>query len=195
MLLSADEIKSEIERGNLIIDPFDQRFFKPSSYLFRLGNRFRRWKKSTQPLKLWSPQSEINQIGEIVKSSEISLYPNEILLSCTLEAIQMPYDLVGILSTPSHLARFGISVNLNSTLVSPGFGADSPSKLTLEIVSFNPAIIQLKSGIPICHLIIFRISNAVKLSTELRNSIYEGREAPCPPLLFEEFKDLLNNDG
>ena len=38
MILTAKEIKKEVKKGNIIIDPFDEKCLKPNSYIYHLGD-------------------------------------------------------------------------------------------------------------------------------------------------------------
>ena len=194
MFLSADEIREEIESDRLVIDPFEPKLLKTSSYVLRLGEGFRQWKRKAEPVELWAQNAGWNHLDPITQAGEINLEPGVVMLASTLEKVGMPNHLVGILSTLSHLARFGVSVNQNAFWVSPGFGSSNPTQFTLELVSFNPSPVSIKSGIPVCHLIIARTSKEAHSVLRLHKSVYEGREAPGEPLLFEEFHPILDRD-
>jgi dCTP deaminase len=194
VFLSADEILQEIESGELKIEPFDRGLLKPSSYVMRLGEWHRTWNCGPEPVKVWSENASRNHLNPVLRSAKLNLAPGTFVLSSTLEKIAMPDKLVGIMSTLSHLARFGVFINLSSVLISPGFGEESPTALTLEVVSYNPSPITLQSGIPVCHLMVARTSGAMKAAMTLYKSVYEGKDVPSGPLLFEEFHRILGAD-
>lgn len=194
MFLSADEIHEEIESGHLVIDPFNPDFLKSASYVLRLGNCYRQWKRKDDPLDLWAKNAAIDRLAPKIYAKSINLDPGVVLLGSTVEKVGIPNHLVGILSTLSHLARFGVSVNQSALWLSPGFGSINPTPLTLEIVSTNPSPVSIRTGIPVCHLIIARISKRKRSTLRLDKSIYEGREAPEGPFLFEEFYSIIDCD-
>lgn len=189
MFLSAQEIRAEVGCGRLVIDPFDPQMLKPASYVLTLGGRFRTWGCRTSPLDL-SSRDAASALGPPQTLSAITLQDRTFVLACSAEIIGLPMDLVGIISTLSHVARFGISTHLDSWLVSPGFGHTEPTALTLELVSCNPSPVTLDSGMPVCHISFARASGVPDPTLFLATSIYEGKEAPSPPLLVDEFPSL-----
>ena len=190
MFLSPDEIRAEIEAGNLLIDPFCPELLKPSSYVLRLGDAWRRWEAGTEIISLWSPPNALST-PPLFTMSRIVLRQGEFVLGATLEKIALGPGLVGILSTLSHVARYGVSTNNNSLLVSAGFGMHTPTALTLELSSVNPSPIEIRSGMPICHLAFMRMSTSTDDRLPLTRSIYEGQIAPSSPQLYAEFAAIL----
>jgi dCTP deaminase len=189
MFLSADEISNEIETGRLVVQPFARELLKPASYVLRISDRWRQWKVSKEPINTWSADSIEQHIEPVVQQNAFDIRPFQLVLASTIERIGMPSDLMGVLSTLSHLARFGICVHLNSCFVSPGFGNQVSTALALEIFSTNSSPIRLEAGMPVCHLAFARTTSA-KDAGVLSRSIYEGSDSLSPPRLFEEFHFL-----
>ena len=195
MFLSANEIASEVREGRLRIDPFNPDFLKPASYVLRLGNSWRAWSKADEPIEVWSERAGESQLGSLFHSDECVLRIGNVVLGSTMERLRLPNGLVGLVMNLSHLARFGISVHFQAGLVSPGFGTTVSTALTLELASFNPSPLKLRAGMPVCHLAIARVAEDSDSGNSLARSIYEGREVPCPPMLYEEFKSVTNLDS
>jgi len=191
MFLSADQIEGAVRGGALRIEPFDRQLLKPTSYVLRLGDGFRRWDPAAGVVDPWAPDASSAALGAIERGPEIVLRPGEFVLAETLETISMPSHLVGLLSTLSHWGRFGLSADNGSWLVSAGYGAGAPTRLTLELVSTNPLPLRLRAGLPVCHLLFARADSAHGESGPLARSVYEGLETPSPPQLFEEFHALV----
>lgn len=187
MFLTANDIRDAVGSGQVVIEPFEASLLKPASYVLRFSNKWRRWIKSDEPILVWSGEASKNHLSPVETADEVLISPGEFVLASTTEAISLPRDLVGWISTLSHLARFGISIHNDSFLVSPNFGAGEPTPLTLEIHSTNPSPLRIKSGTPACHLAFARATSNPAAEIRLRKSIYEGREAPCEPMLYEEF--------
>jgi len=61
------------------------------------------------------------------------LHPGRLYLAHTEERISLPKNVIGLLHTRSTYARFGLDCLRSSAFVSPGFGADRPMPLVLEI--------------------------------------------------------------
>jgi dCTP deaminase len=200
MFLSADAIREKVQGDNdLSIEPFARELLKPASYVMRLGNQTRRWAMGNDdgpppPVVIWG-ESETDEQPEDVQSNVpmITVSPGEVVLVTTKERISTPSDLVGFISTLSHLARYGLSAHCNSFLVSPGFGLGSPTPLTLELSSVNPRPLILRPGMPICHLSFARVEDPTHdLEGALGRSVYQGDTGPSGPKLETEFRPILD---
>ena len=192
MFLSAHQIRQEIESGRIVINPFTPGLLKPASYVLRLGDRTCQWTRREEAINVWSPCAGEKHLGSVIRADDFILPSGGFALASTLERVSVPNDLVGIISTLSHLARFGLSVHANSFWVNPGFGMHTQTFLTLELASVNPSAIHLKSGIPVCHLSFARTSSKPTVENPLTRSVYEGRDPLAIPMLFEEYS-FLNN--
>ena len=190
MFLSANEIQDFVASGELIIDPFSLENFKPASYILMLGNRWRKWFASSDPIDVGKPLDEERLLSPIVTSDEYILSKSELCLAATVEKLSLPQNLIGIVAPLSHISRWGLNINLGSLIVSPRFGGTIPTGLTLELVSHNPSPLKLRTGLPICHLAFIEVSHSENL-LPLNKSIYEGRETPSGPFLNEELAKLL----
>src|SRR5437879_13436819 len=122
MFLSATEIRSEVESGRLVIDPFSPDLLKPASYVLRVSDRWRLWKKTGASIDPWSSQSAEDHLESVTQQPTFDIPPLGFVHASTIERVSLPDDLAGILSTLSHLARFGLSAHLNPFLVSPALG-------------------------------------------------------------------------
>jgi dCTP deaminase len=196
MLLSASAIKEEVEGNAGLIDPFEERWLKPASYVLRLDSAIRRLKDSTEPIVLWGEDAKDPEVNDPEQCSAITIEPGKVLLASTLERVSMPLHLAGVIGTLSHLARCGVSVHCNSFLVSPGFGLASPTPLTLELTSVNSRPIVLDPTAPICHLMLMKVASPEQdpdLDRPLEHSAYEGDKGPEGPKYVEEFGRVLGN--
>ena len=190
MFLSASEIQDLVASGELLIEPFSPENLKPASYVLRLSNRWRRWFPSHEPIDLTASVDAGKHLSPIFTSEEYVLSNTEFCLAATIERLSLPPNLVGIVTPLSHVARWGLSVGLGSSIVSPEFGAITPTSLTLELAAHNPSPLKLRAGLPISHLAFMRVTPGSD-SRPLDRSIYEGQEAPAGPLLAEEWNMRL----
>lgn len=190
MFLSADEIKVAVEAGQLGIRPFFPELLKPASYVLRLDNEFLEWKRRRGSVRIMSAAASEGWVRSR-RRRDVLISRGAFFLGRTLESLAMPHDLVGLISNLSHLSRFGLSVNGGSFWINPGFGSAQPTKLTLELSAVNPNALRLVAGMPVCHVAFTRVSPGRRLPLSLRRSIYEGRDTPAAPMLFEEFNEVL----
>ncbi|APZ94398.1 dCTP deaminase [Fuerstiella marisgermanici] len=189
MFLNAEQITAKRSESALLIEPFDRELLKPVSYVLRLGHKVRRWAKSDKAIDVWSNNCSESVLGPIETFSEITVNRGELLLVNSHERIGLTDGLLGVITTLSHISRFGISVTSDSHLVSPGFGKDASCELTFEITSHNPNPVRLRAGLPICHLLLANVE-AASGKTRLANSVYESLPTPFGPALFEEFASI-----
>lgn len=194
MFLIAAEIEAHVAAGDLKILPFRSDLLKPSSYVLRLGRRFALWKQMESSIRPWSV-SYGNECLETREDEKLfSLRPGEFVLASTEEAVSFPQSLLGMLSTLSHVARCGVSVLCNSNLVSPGFGGQQATRLTLEISNHNRQEVVLEAGMPICHLAFARVGSGRYMSSPVMRSVYEGEPAPLGPRMLDEFRKLKTEE-
>ncbi|MBD3352316.1 MAG: hypothetical protein GF364_12590 [Candidatus Lokiarchaeota archaeon] len=189
MFLSANEIQNSVDSGELVIEPFNYKHLKPISYVLQLSNHWLNWSISKEPIALTDSCNTNNLLSSIFSSEEYVLSNNDFCLGSTIEKVSLPDDIAAVIAPLSHIARWGLCVNLGSLFVSPGFGNTCPTSLTLELKSQNPSPLLLKSGLPICHLAFTRVRPG-KMSYPLNRSVYDGLEAPLGPLMELEWSKM-----
>jgi dCTP deaminase len=189
MLLSGSTIKSELEVGNIYIEPFDPSNLRLASYVLSLGPRFRRWRASNESVPLWSAAAGSDHLEPPIESQELVIGPGEFVLGCTAEAISVSIKQYAIISPLSHIARFGLGINCGADFVNPGFGTRIPSRLTLELFNHNSSALTLTAGMPIAHL---RFGMVIGASEQLPlgASVYEGNDPVTIPRFFEEWSTV-----
>jgi dCTP deaminase len=188
-MLSSAEILAERSAGSLQIQPFSKIQMKGASYVLRLGSRFRRWLAGDVPVQLWSPDAAANALSTPEFAESLCIGPGDLVLGCTLESISLGSGLAGQISPLSHVARFGLGVTCGADFINPGFGSSVPSPLTLELFNHNVRPLELRAGMPLAHLRLFKVTRT-KESAPLR-SIYEGVDPLTSPLLHEEWSVTL----
>lgn len=177
-----------------MIDPFDVRLLKPCSYVLRLGAECMVWRAGGQPISIADYEPSPEDFDRL-HTDDVCLQNGALVLCGTMERIAVPEHLFGVLSTTSHLARFGISVHQGSMYVSPGYGHLNPSGLTLEMTCCNPNAVRLRRGLPACHIAFFEVNGPGTPNATLATSVYEGKQAPSPPLFAREMASILDTIG
>ena len=190
MFLSSLAISQMVSQGQIRIEPFERNRLKPASYLLHLGSRFRRWKYSQSPIEIWAKDACVDRLEPFEETDSITIEAGGFVLACSIERISMPVSHLGLVTTLSHLARVGISLQLNANLVSPGFGSSGPTHLAFEIANHNPNPIRLRAGMPVGHLCIAAVSCPAVEDIVLGTSVYEMRDPLDAPILFEELSQL-----
>lgn len=182
MVLSGRAIAAACVDGQVRIHPYSEDRLRAASYVLHLATRFRQWRATSVPINLWRVIDE-EELVPVVRARSFILGPGEFVLAQTAEVLTLPLHLAGQLSPLSHVARFGLSIHCGADWVSPGFGAEVPTALTLEIVNHNASPVVIEAAMPICHLRFIPVTRPLKEATR---SVYEGRDPLLAPQLFEE---------
>lgn len=190
MWLSANQIAQLTQARVVVIEPFDCKLLKPASYVLRLGNAWLLWKDIGESVSIADFEASDSHL-ERRQAEQLLLNPGQPVLATSLERIQLPSNLMGLLSTLSHVARFGVNVLQGSSFVSPDFGRSAPTALTFELVNSNPNPVWLRSGMPICHIGFQQLLDPGTPNSALQRSVYEAQAVPAPPMYLEEFKQFL----
>ncbi|MBN1280777.1 MAG: hypothetical protein JXA00_03925 [Candidatus Thermoplasmatota archaeon] len=151
MLLSDRSIAQLLKKKHLIITP--PPMLKSASIRLHLSNQFAR------------------PGGAVQRKSTYRLRPKTLLLSSTLEHIQMPNDHAGLYDGSTTLARVGITSHMGSMLISPG----SKGNLTLEIFNASDATFRLQAGMRIGQLLILKLDTPVA-HPQPTLSTYKGKK-------------------
>lgn len=145
MILSDASIEKRLLSGSLVVEPLFLGAIQPASIDLRLGNL----------IKIANPDGWVEL--DLEKTGRYRLKPLDFVLGATLEWIEIPNDLVGILVGKSSRAREGIQVEA-AGYVDPGWRGN----LTLEIAHLSPLPAVLFAGMPICQLRLERIDGKVE---------------------------------
>jgi dCTP deaminase len=131
MILTGDEIKAEVEKGNIIINPFYVERIEPNSYGFRLGKKLLVYNDKVLDVKKPSLYSEIE-----IPESGYCLKPNKFYLGSTLETMGGKYHASKLFASRS-VSCLGMWIHFSAPLGHTG----ALIRWTLEIAVTNPVII------------------------------------------------------
>ena len=180
MILGNQEIRGRLRASDLVIDPFEPTCLNECTYVLRLDRYFRSWQDG-DPVNVAEPIGD-DHLSDRFQLETLRIKRGDFFLGASLEKLSIPNDLVGMLSTTSHMARFGLSFVQSSTVVRPGFGIHIPTAVTYEISMLNPSTVMIPALTPVCHLMLVEVSAFENLaSVETSRSIYEGLPAPSSP--------------
>jgi dCTP deaminase len=87
-------------------------------------------------------------------NESLSLKPNECVLACSYEKINMPNGYFGFIQTKGSLARLFVTIHCCDAQVDPGFNG----KITYEIINFSKMTIKIKPKQLVGNLYIFKCS-------------------------------------
>ena len=188
MVLSDNTIRSEIEGGRIVIDPFDPGLVQPSSVDVRVDNRFRVFQNSRYPyIDVRQPMEDLTELVEVDGDEPFILHPGEFVLGQTLERVTLPNDLVARLEGKSSLGRLGLLIHSTAGFVDSGFSGN----LTLELSNVANLPITIYHGMPIGQLSFMRMDAPVErpYGSSETGSKYQGQDEPTPSRFYLNFSD------
>ena len=151
MILPDHALRSLIESGTLIIDPYESSSIGPTSIDLRVGGTIVVYSSTRIDLGRMTP--DVVKI-DMDPESGYELPPSGFVLARTLERIQMPNGFQGFIETKGDIARAGLQVHNGDGHVDPG----SNHTITLEITNLNTIPVVLRPGIWICQLFVHELS-------------------------------------
>ena len=149
MILTDKEILIEIEKGTILVEPFDRSFLGSNSYDVHLGKYLANYRDSVLDAK------KHNEIDTFVIPEEgIVLQPNKLYLGVTKEYTET-HAHVPFLEGKSSTGRLGIDIHATAGKGDVGFC----NTWTLEISVTQP--VKIYAGMPIGQLIYFKVEGEV----------------------------------
>ena len=187
MLLSDRDIRAEIDKGRIVLQPWEPELVQPSSVDVRLDRYFRVFNNSAYThIDPAQQQDDLTAIVEPVGDEPFVLHPGEFVLGSTLEVVTLPDDLAARLEGKSSLGRLGLLTHSTAGFIDPGFSGH----ITLELANVANLPITLWPGMKIGQLCFFRLSSAAEFpyGSEKYGSRYQGQRGPTPSRSFLNFK-------
>ena len=179
MILSDKTILKEIEKGNIIINPFLKSCLGSNSYDVHLGTVLALYKEKILDSK---KHNEIDIIK--IPKGGIILKPNELYLGITEEYTET-HGFVPFLEGKSSVGRLGIDIHSTAGKGDVGFC----NYWTLELSVKRP--VKIYSGMPIGQLIYFKVKGKVILPYYKRETAKYTKKQPLPieSMLWKDFSD------
>ena len=177
MILSDRDIRSAIEAGRIVIDPFTPEAIQPSSVDLHVDRRFRVFRNNRYPfIDVRTDQPDLTELVEIDPEQPFILHPGEFVLGSTLERVSLPDDLVARLEGKSSLGRLGLLIHSTAGYVDPGWDGN----LTLELSNVANLPITLYYGMKIGQISFQRMSSPVEVAygDDRIGSKYRGQTDP-----------------
>ncbi|MDX6365244.1 MAG: dCTP deaminase [Nocardioidaceae bacterium] len=186
MLLSDRDIRSEIDRNRVVLDPFDAEMIQPSSIDVRLDRYFRVFENHRYPhIDPAEDQPDLTRPVEPTGDDPFILHPGEFVLGSSYEVITLPDDIAARLEGKSSLGRLGLLTHSTAGFIDPGFSGH----VTLELSNVATLPIKLWPGMKIGQLCFFRLSSPSDhpYGSEKYGSRYQGQRGPTPSRSFQQF--------
>ena len=192
MVLSDKTIKEYLEKGNILIDPLDEKDIQPASVDLHIDNGILVFKNSSEPfIDLRKELPNLTEKIEIQKEVPFMLHPGEFVLASTIERIKLGTNVVGRLEGKSSLGRVGLLIHSTAGYVDPGWDG----QLTLELTNVAKLPITLYYGMRIGQI------SFLSLSSEAENpygssklaSRYQGQSDPTASKIHIDFDSQIKH--
>jgi len=148
-VLSDGTIRSLVEAGRIVIDPWDDGSVQPASVDLRLGDSFRVFHNHrATAIDLREPPTNLTEEVVVGEDEPFVIHPGEFCLGRTHEWVELPDDVVARIEGKSSLGRLGLIVHATAGFCDPGW----KGTLTLELNNLTRVPIRLYAGLPIAQL-------------------------------------------
>ncbi len=168
MILTDAEILKAIEKGEIVIDPFDQSNLGSNSYDVHLGKTLLIYDTEILDARKPNPTKKI-----IIPDEGIILKPGRVYLGVTQEYTET-HNYVPFLEGKSSIGRLGIDIHATAGKGDIGFC----NYWTLELSVTQP--VKIYAGMPIGQLIYFKTSGKVLTPYHKKTSAKYNKVSPEP---------------
>jgi dCTP deaminase len=184
MILSDKRILEEMERGTIVIDPFDRKHLGSNSYDVHLGKYLAVYRSDILDAR------EHNAVDHFeIPTTGLILLPHRLYLGVTEEYTET-HRHVPFLEGKSSIGRLGIDIHATAGKGDVGFC----NTWTLEISVRQP--VRVYCGMPIGQLIYFEVSGDVLTPYSAKASAKYGTrtDRPVESMMWRNFVDSSSPD-
>lgn len=167
MILTGEQIRLEVESGNITLDPFDPKRLNPNSYNYGLGEDI-----CDAPIQTGRSLPGRSVTSRTIPHEGVRLEPGKVYLSHTRETIGSKLFVTSLIGRSS-VGRLGIFVQLSADLGNLG----PAHRWTLELTCVQPVIIY--PGMTIGQLSFWQPEGSIVLYA----GSYTDHSVPTPNLL------------
>ncbi len=171
MILTREEILKEIEKGNIVIEPFDIKYLGPASYDVALDNEIRIFKDEIYEIDIGEIAENTNIFNQVTEKIKLDDYyplkPGELVIGITKEKITLSPGLCAWIQGRSRFARCGLMVHVSASFIQPGVS----NKQVFEIYNASRNIIKLRPGVRIAQIIFQRCVGKAKYKGIFKNQL------------------------
>lgn len=173
-ILSGNEIRQRMSKGDIIIEPFDDSQLGPNSYNLRLNPQMFVYTEA-----VLDPKDDNRVRGIHIPPEGYVLKPGCVYIASTEEWTETR-NLVPMLVGRSSVGRLGLGVHVTAGFGDVGF----KGRWTLEMVATEP--VRVYPGMKICQIYYHTICGVI---LDEYAGKYVGQEAATPSRLYQEMGD------
>lgn len=168
MILTDHTIAAEMNKGNIVIEPFNPANLGTNSYDLTLSNTLILYTERVLDVRKKNPSAPI-----IIPEEGIVLQPNIVYLASTIEYTQTLRH-VPILMGKSSLGRLGLFVHVTAGFGDVGFAGH----WTLELVCVQP--VRIYAGMKIAQIVYNDITEMPKVSYDKKEDAKYSNQGKDP---------------
>ena len=187
MILSDKDIKNAIIKGDIFIDPFDEKYIQPASIDLHLDKNFLVF--DTNKHYVIDPKKPLDNMMRDVtidKKTPFVLHPGDFALGLIYEVTGVSSRYVGRLEGKSSVGRMGLLIHITAGFLDPG----NSLKMTLELHNAANIPILLYYKMPIAQMAFEKLSSECeKLYSKEIGSKYVGDIKPKASQMWRNFID------
>lgn len=185
MILSDKNIKEALARGDIIIDPFDEKYLQPASVDLHLDKYFLIFDtKSNYVIDPKKPMDDMMKEITIDNDRPFVLHPGEFALGLIYETTGVSSKYAGRLEGKSSVGRMGMLIHVTSGFLDPG----NSLKMTLELHNTANMPILLYYKMPIAQMAFEKLSSECQKSySKEMGSKYVGDTKPRASQMWKNF--------
>lgn len=186
MLLSDRDIRTEIDAGRVVLEPYEPALIQPSSIDVRLDRYFRLFDNHKYAvIDPAQDQPDLTRLVAVEAGEAFVLHPGEFVLGSTYERVTLPDDVAARLEGKSSLGRLGLLTHSTAGFIDPGF----VGHVTLELSNVATLPILLWPGMKIGQMCFFRLSSPAErpYGSGAAGSRYQGQRGPTASRSHQDF--------
>lgn len=186
MLLSDRDIRTEVDAGRVVLEPYEPALIQPSSIDVRLDRYFRLFDNHKYAvIDPAQDQPDLTRLVAVEAGEAFVLHPGEFVLGSTYERVTLPDDVAARLEGKSSLGRLGLLTHSTAGFIDPGF----VGHVTLELSNVATLPILLWPGMKIGQMCFFRLSSPAErpYGSGAAGSRYQGQRGPTASRSHQDF--------
>ena len=159
MVITEVNLKELVEQYNIVPESSVDQF----SVTLHLSRVIRQYNYPRDAVVTYGDKIGADNISTVEIANEYLLRPNQSILACSSECVNIPKGYIGFLQTKGSLARLFVTAHCCDGQIEPGFSGH----ITFEICNMGNLNIRLLPDVPVAQLFLFKCSSD--------KDVYEGQ--------------------
>ena len=179
------QIKEAVQRGDLVIEPFEEEYLNPASLDVRLGNEFGILELAEGKSMIIPSDKESYRTDTYILNAYV-LPPGQFVLACLIEKTGFGRTIAGQLIGKSSLARLGLMIHVTAGWADNGW----VGRYTLELVNVGPHPILLQTGMRIAQIKFFQTALPKEGYDKKKTSKYQNQSGMVGSLYWKNYESI-----